>query len=1503
MPQTAAAVVNPRTAGVLTRQLPPTAKAAVPPQVFIPLHWKLAVGGVAGVVGVSTTFPIDIVKTQLQGQTRSSGKVFFSGPIHCFRHILKTDGMRGLYRGLPPTLIGVLPEKAIKLAVNEQLREYFADETGKLSLSKQVLAGAGAGLAQVIATNPTEIVKIRLQTQAALPPAERLTAVQVVQSLGVRGLYKGAGVCLMRDIPYAVIFFPMYASVKDAFTDAEGNNSIASIVFAGATAGATAAGLCTPADVIKTRRQMRGANYTSTLDCFQKVVATNGYGALMKGVVPRMMVQAPLFGITLVAFELQKNYMQSLARIPKIHICCSAPLWIPVRHEDDDDDGDDDDDDATDNRESRALTDPASALHDAQAKKKGAVAPTSIVIASVSKPPTLATSAENNAGTPRQSSRGNKISAPAFSNSFLSKIREPLPTDKGIPSAIRRQQTDIHGGFLSNAYIIGRFGIWMLGITIAIGGQYFPWNAGLAAGFYGYLIAYVLIAGTYLTLCCCTAEITGALAFAGGAYGLSRCTLGFFPGFFIGCCEALEYITYVATTTLFLADMIVKSVPSLHGYEPLIWLAFYISALWIRIVGGRVFWRFNLVLGGISFVIVLLFCFGSLPFVNWEASVARNSSAFFVDDFNGFMKALPIAAWFFVGVEALSLTSDNADKPRNNVPVAQVACVTSLMVTGIMVLCITVALPYPGEIAAEFAPLNDGIIMFSHFSEKYAMLLSVPATYATAFGFTWCYGKLIHAMATSCLLPPVLAKHSKRYGTPHVALVAGSALSYAICLVVYLHPMVGKYLFSICMTSAFLAYTGQCIGYISLKKNYKNIKSSHFQNPFGIYGAMFSMFVWLLGIASIAGFQGNSGVEIEAFGFLALSVTAFYFVYAKKRQKFSPQENKVLLVAHVIKFNATRLSGEKAIQRSEHGQWTIFPGKQKQLGDLGAKLRHQSQDDQGCCVLSVDDEWPLWSLFGDQRRRVGEQRRHSDVAPRRFFLFIFHLKNCTVHNLLYMNACGEWTRSVNCIVQANAFDYAALLSPDERNKMPKLLPMETTKSNNPKSIVVSSDAIPPPTIALNGEKFSYRAGSNANGPSVDIWMLGIIFVIGGQYFCWNAGLAVGLYSYMIAYFLIASAYITLCCCTSEITGALPFAGRAYGLARCTFGFYPAFMIGCYEVLEYIVCVSTSVLSLADMIVLAAPSLASLRPLIWVAFYILALFFHLKSDRVFWTFNVVIGTISIAIVVLFCFGGLSFASFPKYADDPVMRFVDGFAGFMKALPLASWFFVGVEALRLASDQVANPKVMIPFVQNTCILMLFVTGVMVFFVTVSLSPGIASLSSEPVPFNNCFERLFSISHNTATILSLPATGHGDVSIVAHVPLAHLASPRYPGCRHHIRLAHQLFAVSVRVPRAVHLGVSLQHLHHVRVHVVHGQRIGYISLKFNYRNIKSSNFHSPCGFPSALYSMSVWILAITAIAGYQGNGGNIHMHREMLANAGAYPLPIQTSDIIVAILHWCS
>ena len=81
---------------------------------------------------------------------------------------------------------------------------------------------------------------------------------------------------------------------------------------------------------------------------------------------------------------------------------------------------------------------------------------------------------------------------------------------------------------------IGWFKIWMLGITIVIGGQYFCWNVALEAGFGSCLISIILIGLAYIVLMVGNAELTSAVPFSGGAYGLARLTLGFCPGFIVG---------------------------------------------------------------------------------------------------------------------------------------------------------------------------------------------------------------------------------------------------------------------------------------------------------------------------------------------------------------------------------------------------------------------------------------------------------------------------------------------------------------------------------------------------------------------------------------------------------------------------------------------------------------------------------------------------------------------------------------------------------------------------------------------------------------------------------------------------------------------------------------------------------------------------------------------------------------------------------------------------------
>lgn len=272
----------------------------------LPIHIKLVVGAVAGAFGTTCIFPIDMVKTRLQ----AAGK--YSGPIDCFTKIYTTEGgIKAFYRGLAANLIGVIPEKAIKLSVNEVLRENFEKEDGSIELHHEILSGAGAGFFQVIATNPMEITKIRMQMQATLPVDQRQTLTQLVKSMGIRGLYQGTLSTLSRDVPFSILFFPGYANLKKVFADSNGNNSLPSLLLAGGVAGAIAASAVTPTDVIKTRLQLKGGKekYVNMPTAFNKILAEEGVGALFKGAVPRMIVVGPLFGITLLAFEAQKNYM------------------------------------------------------------------------------------------------------------------------------------------------------------------------------------------------------------------------------------------------------------------------------------------------------------------------------------------------------------------------------------------------------------------------------------------------------------------------------------------------------------------------------------------------------------------------------------------------------------------------------------------------------------------------------------------------------------------------------------------------------------------------------------------------------------------------------------------------------------------------------------------------------------------------------------------------------------------------------------------------------------------------------------------------------------------------------------------------------------------------------------------------------------------------------------------------------------------------------------------
>ncbi|XP_020639795.1 mitochondrial glutamate carrier 1 isoform X1 [Pogona vitticeps] len=300
----------------------------------ISLPAKLINGGIAGLIGVTCVFPIDLAKTRLQNQ--QNGQRMYTSMSDCLIKTIRSEGYFGMYRGAAVNLTLVTPEKAIKLAANDFFRHHLAKDGKKLTLLKEMLAGCGAGTCQVIVTTPMEMLKIQLQdagriaaqkklmaAQAQLNPSTgagaaesvvetRTTAMQITKELlrskGISGLYKGLGATLLRDVPFSIVYFPLFANLNKLGQKTPDVKAPFYVSFlSGCLAGSTAAVAVNPCDVIKTRLQslQRGVNedtYSGIIDCARKIWRKEGPTAFLKGAYCRALVIAPLFGIAQVVY-------------------------------------------------------------------------------------------------------------------------------------------------------------------------------------------------------------------------------------------------------------------------------------------------------------------------------------------------------------------------------------------------------------------------------------------------------------------------------------------------------------------------------------------------------------------------------------------------------------------------------------------------------------------------------------------------------------------------------------------------------------------------------------------------------------------------------------------------------------------------------------------------------------------------------------------------------------------------------------------------------------------------------------------------------------------------------------------------------------------------------------------------------------------------------------------------------------------------------------------------
>ncbi|KAI1995894.1 Mitochondrial succinate-fumarate transporter [Ophidiomyces ophidiicola] len=291
---------------------------------------NLVAGGGAGMMEALVCHPLDTVKVrmQLSRKARAPG-VKPRGFIATGQEIVRRETVLGLYKGLGAVLSGIIPKMAIRFTSYGWYKEMLADkETGKLSSSRNMLAGLAAGVTEAVAVvTPMEVIKIRLQAQShslADPldtPKYRSAPhalLVVLKEEGFGALYRGVSLTALRQGTNQAANFTAYTELKKLLQEWQPEyKELPSYqtMFIGLISGAMGPFSNAPIDTIKTRLQKTpsepGQSAMSRIVSISRdMFKQEGARAFYKGITPRVMRVAPGQAVTFTVYEFLREKLE-----------------------------------------------------------------------------------------------------------------------------------------------------------------------------------------------------------------------------------------------------------------------------------------------------------------------------------------------------------------------------------------------------------------------------------------------------------------------------------------------------------------------------------------------------------------------------------------------------------------------------------------------------------------------------------------------------------------------------------------------------------------------------------------------------------------------------------------------------------------------------------------------------------------------------------------------------------------------------------------------------------------------------------------------------------------------------------------------------------------------------------------------------------------------------------------------------------------------------------------
>ncbi|OVA15545.1 Mitochondrial brown fat uncoupling protein [Macleaya cordata] len=245
------------------------------------------------------TIPLDTAKVRLQLQKKATGDGVslpkYRGMLGTVATIAREEGLASLWKGIVPGLHRQCIYGGLRIGLYEPVKSFYvgSDFVGDVPLFKKILAALTTGALAIAVANPTDLVKVRLQSEGKLPAGapRRYTGAlnaysTIVRQEGVGALWTGIGPNIARNAIINAAELASYDQVKQTILKLPGfKDDVFTQLLAGLGAGFFAVCIGSPVDVVKSR-MMGDSTYKSTIDCFIKTLKYDGPLAFYKGFIP-----------------------------------------------------------------------------------------------------------------------------------------------------------------------------------------------------------------------------------------------------------------------------------------------------------------------------------------------------------------------------------------------------------------------------------------------------------------------------------------------------------------------------------------------------------------------------------------------------------------------------------------------------------------------------------------------------------------------------------------------------------------------------------------------------------------------------------------------------------------------------------------------------------------------------------------------------------------------------------------------------------------------------------------------------------------------------------------------------------------------------------------------------------------------------------------------------------------------------------------------------------------